>query len=46
MIAFDPAVEAARRHAQLAGHLLEGSTRIDFQQGEHPSKEGRIASQN
>jgi hypothetical protein len=30
-VAFDPTVEAARGDAQLAGHLLEGSTRIDFE---------------
>lgn len=30
-VTFDPTVDAAHRHAQLAGYLLEGSTRIDFQ---------------
>jgi hypothetical protein len=30
-VAFDPTVEAARGDAQLAGHLLEGSTRIEFE---------------
>jgi len=30
-VAFDPTVEAARRHAQLAGHFPEGSTRIKFE---------------
>ena len=44
-ITLDPTVDAAHRHAQLAGHLLEGSTRIDFQQGENPSKQGRIAGE-
>ena len=32
-VAFEPTVEAARGDAQLAGYLLEGSIRIEFQQG-------------
>jgi hypothetical protein len=41
-VAFDPAVEAAQRHAQLVGHLSEGATRIKFEQGEDPSKPGGL----
>jgi hypothetical protein len=42
-VAFDPTVDATRSDAQLAGHLLEGSTRIEFEQGQDPSKQGSIA---
>ena len=44
-VAFNPAIDAACRHAQLAGHLLQGSTGIDLQQREDPSKQGRIAGE-
>jgi hypothetical protein len=45
VVTFDPTVDAARRHAQLVGHLPKRSTRIDLEQGEDPSKQGGIAGQ-
>ena len=44
-VAFNPAIDAAHRHAQLAGHLLQRSTGIELQQREDPSKQGRIAGE-
>jgi len=44
-VTFNPAIDAARRDAQLAGHLLQASTGIEFQQREDASKQGRVAGE-
>jgi hypothetical protein len=45
-VAFYPAMHAAPSHAQLAGYLADGSTRIDFEQGQDSSIESGIPRQS